>query len=402
MFSVKAKPAVAAAPRPREVAASMQQQVQTFFDQTSDWFAQHSLQILVAVGVAAMIVAALAGIKRLGLRLCRDGDAAADWRTIIGRVIGQTRFLFMVVLAAHLVDGYAYAPEAVSKTIRFLFVIGLSLQAALWARELILGLVEHRANRGGDTDHSALGSAIGIIRLLVTVALFAIAIILILDNLGVNVTGLVAGLGIGGIAIGLAAQGIFSDLFAALAILFDRPFRRGDSIRWDTTSGSVEAIGLKTTRVRALTGEEVVISNANLLNKELHNLARLDRRRLVHKIGVTYQTAPDTCKEIPDMLRAIVEGHDRCTLVRCGMIGFGASSLDFELQFDVHSEVYDIVFATQSKVLVAILTAFNAAGIEFAYPTQTTFTAAPDGSLVMPYADHPILVDHREQETPRA
>jgi small-conductance mechanosensitive channel len=134
-----------------------------------------------------------------------------------------------------------------------------------------------------------------------------------------------------------------------------------------------------------------VISNANLLNKELHNMARLDRRRLVHKIGVTYQTPPDTCENIPEMLRAIVEGHDKCTLVRCGMTGFGASSLDFEMQFDVHSNVYDEVFQTQSRVLIAILKAFNAAGIEFAYPTQTTFTAAPDGTLVMPYADptHP-------------
>jgi small-conductance mechanosensitive channel len=402
MFSVKAKVPAAPAPRPRDVAASFQKQIGTFFDQTAAWITEHSLQILIALAIGAAIVASLVGIKRLGMRLCRDGDASADWRTIIGRVIAQTRFLFMVVLAAHLVDGYAYAPAAVSNTIRFLFVIGLTLQAALWARELILGLVEHRVGRSGDADHSALGSAIGIIRLLVTVALFAIAIVLILDNLGVNVTGLVAGLGIGGIAIGLAAQGIFSDLFAALAILFDRPFRRGDSIRWDTTSGTVEAIGLKTTRVRALTGEEVVISNANLLNKELHNLARLDRRRLVHKIGVTYQTTPDMCERIPDMLRAIVEGHDRCTLVRCGMTGFGASSLDFELQFDVHSEVYDIVFSTQNKVLVAILKTFNTAGIEFAYPTQTTFTAAPDGRLVMPYADPSVLADRNQRDAPPA
>ena len=111
------------------------------------------------------------------------------------------------------------------------FVIAASLQAAIWARELILGYVAHRT---GDQEQSTLASAIGIIRLLVTVTLFAIAIILILDNLGVNVTGLVAGLGIGGIAIGLAAQGIFGDLFAALSIIFDKPFRRGDTITFGT------------------------------------------------------------------------------------------------------------------------------------------------------------------------
>ena len=115
--------------------------------------------------------------------------------------------------------------------IHILFVVSAALQAAVWARELVLGLIQHRI--GGDGEASTLGSAIGIIRLLVSVALFAIALIVILDNLGVNVTGLVAGLGIGGIAIGLAAQGIFSDLFAALSIIFDKPFRRGDGIRFE-------------------------------------------------------------------------------------------------------------------------------------------------------------------------
>ena len=214
----------------------------------------------------------------------------------------------------------------------------------------------------------------------------AIALLMILDNLGVNVTGLIAGLGIGGIAIGLAAKGIFDDLFSALSIIFDKPFRVGDAIKWDQTSGSVESIGLKTTRVRAVTGEEVVISNTNLLNKELHNLARLDRRRNILTIGVIYQTAPDICAEIPAILKQIIESHDKCTMVRCGMIGFGDSSLDFEVQFDVHSEVYNEVFDARSAIGISILKTFNDRGIEFAYPTQTTFTSAPDGRMIMPYA----------------
>ena len=119
----------------------------------------------------------------------------------------------------------------------------------------------------------ALGNAMAIIRVLVSVALFAIAGILILDNLGVNVTALVAGLGIGGIAIGLAAQGIFSDLFAALSILFDKPFKKGDTIRYDQSTGTVERIGLKTTRLRSLTGEQLIMANTKLLEREIHNLA---------------------------------------------------------------------------------------------------------------------------------
>jgi small-conductance mechanosensitive channel len=244
-------------------------------------------------------------------------------------------------------------------------------------------VIEHRA--GGVEESSSLGSAVGIIRLLVTIAIFVIAMVVVLDNLGVNVTGLIAGLGIGGIAIGLAAQGIFADLFAALAILFDKPFRRGDSIRWDTTSGTVEQIGLKSTRVRAITGEEVIVSNKNLLDKELHNMARLNRRRILQAFGLVYRTSPETCARIPDIVKEVVNACDRCSFLRCGMTGYGASSLDFAFEFDVKSEVWQKVFDARSQVLIALLQRFKAEGIEFAYPTQTSFTAAPDGTLIMPY-----------------
>ncbi len=370
------------------------QQITLFWDQSTAWASGHILQIGVGSVIAAVIVAILLGVKALGVRLCRTDVGHTRWRTIVGRAFAKTSIWFMIAVAAELVSGYADAPAAVASTIRFAFTVAVTLQAAVWAREIILGVIEHRA--GGIDEHNGLGSAMGIIRLLVTIALFAVALLMILDNLGVNVTGLVAGLGIGGIAIGLAAQGIFSDLFAALAILFDKPFRRGDSVRWDTTSGNVESIGLKTTRVRSVTGEEVIISNANLLNKELHNLARLDRRRIVLTIGVIYQTDPETCANIPGMMKGIVEAQCKCTLVRCGMTTFGASSLDYELQFDVHSQVYDEVFQARSAVCIAILKAFNEAGIEFAYPTQTSFTVGPDGRAIMPYPDETRLVTEHD------
>ncbi|MDQ3139719.1 MAG: mechanosensitive ion channel family protein [Pseudomonadota bacterium] len=348
------------------------------------WLSGNSGKILAALLVAALIVLLLLGLRAFGKRLCRSDPQHTHWRTTIGKVLAKTKLWFMAALALRLVAGYASAPEPIMGTITFLFVVAAVLQVAIWVRELILGIVERRA--GSDHDASGFGSAVGIIRLLVTVAIFAIAVIVILDNLGVNVTGLVAGLGIGGIAIGLAAQGIFADLFAALSIIFDKPFRRGDAVRWDTTSGTVEKIGLKSTRVRALTGEEVVISNTNLLNKELYNMARLPRRRIVQPFGIVYQTAPETCARVTEIVGAIVDANKQCRLVRCGMIGFGASSLDYELQFDVMSEDYEQVFAARSQVLIAILDSFNAHGIQFAYPTQTSYTAAPDGTFVLPYA----------------
>ncbi len=356
------------------------------FDQAMAWLVSHSLQILVGGIGGVLIVIALIAVRKIGTRLCQV-QGASHWRVTIGRILTRTSTFFIVTLAAELVARYADAPPTVAHTIHFFFVIAMVLQATVWVRELILNLVEHRA--GPEADSSSLGSAIGIIRLLVSVALFTVALIVILDNLGVNVTGLVAGLGVGGIAIGLAAQGIFSDLFAALSILFDKPFRRGDSIKWDSTTGTVEQIGLKSTRIRSVTGEEVIVSNTNLLSKELHNMARLDRRRVILKVGLVYQTPPEVCERIPDMVAEIVAAMDKCTMVRCGMTGFGDSSLDFEIQFDVGSEIYNVVFDAQSRFCIALLKRFNEEGIEFAYPTQVGFTAAPDGRLIMPYPEEP-------------
>jgi small-conductance mechanosensitive channel len=358
-------------------------QAQRLWADVAAWLSSHYIQILLGAAAGVVIVALLLGVRWVGTRICGTDPTHTHWRTVIGRILAGTRLWFMIAVALRMVAGYSLAPEAVAATVAVFFTLALTLQVALWVRELVLGVIEHRA--GGLEASSGLGSAIGIIRLLVTIAIFAVATIVVLDNLNVNVTGLVAGLGIGGIAIGLAAQGIFADLFSALSIIFDKPFRRGDSIRWDTTSGTVEQIGLKTTRVRSLTGEEVVISNTNLLSKELHNMARLNRRRLTQKFGLVYQTSPEVCGRVPEIVKEVVSSCDRCVFLRCGMTGYGDSSLDFSFEFDVKSEVWQKVFEARHQVLVALLKRFNDEKIEFAYPTQTAFTAAPDGTLIMPY-----------------
>jgi small-conductance mechanosensitive channel len=359
--------------------------IDTLWNDSFTWITQHTVQIVIGLVIGGIVVAILLGAKWLGRRLARNYVENNHWRRIIGGALAKIRLWFVAAVAMQVVANYAHAPEDLAKTVYFLFVIATTLQAAVFAREIILGIVEHRAT--GEQGHVALASAMGIIRLLVTIVLFSVAAILILSNLGVNVTGLIAGLGVGGIAIGLAAQGIFADLFAALAILFDRPFRKGDSIRVDTLAGTVEDIGLKSTRIRALTGEQIIVANKQLLEKEIHNLARLDRRRIVRTLGLTYQTRVELLEQLPTILRGIVEACGDVTLVRCGLVNFGDSTLDVELQYDVHSEVYDVVFATQHQVNIAILKRFAELGIDFAYPTQTAFTAAPDGTLIFPFAE---------------
>ena len=358
---------------------------QAMWRDTADWFAVHYMQILIAIGAAVVIYLLLATLKGLGKRYKGSRGDTIGYTNVLGRTVAKTTHFFMVMVSARLVAGYADAPPVVYRTIVFLFTIATVLQGAIWAREVILGLIERRT-LAEDGQGETLANAMGLIRVLVTVALFAIAGIVVLDNLGVNVTGLVAGLGVGGIAIGLAAQGIFSDLFAALSIIFDKPFRRGESISYDTTTATVEKIGLKSTRLRALTGEKKVISNANLLQKEITSYHTLDHRRLKFAIGVIYQTAPDVAEQIPDILKGIVDDLGG-TFVRSGFVGFGASSLDFELEFEVYLPGWDDIYNIRHNIGLAILRQFNERGIEFAYPTQTTFTAAPDGRMIMPYAE---------------
>ena len=207
-----------------------------------------------------------------------------------------------------------------------------------------------------------------------------------LDNLGVNVTGLVAGLGIGGIAIGLAAQGIFADLFAALAIIFDRPFSRGDNITYGDSSGTIEAIGLKSTRIRAFSGELRIISNKNLLDKEILNVSERDHIRLPFTIGVAYETPPETLERLPGILKELVEAEG-AKAARAGFETFHASSRDFTLFVDVPGSDWSVAHALRDRLLVSIMRRFAQEGISIPFPSQTTYTSAPDGTLIMPYPD---------------
>ena len=351
------------------------------------WAVENLSDIALALAVAAGIVVLLYGVRALVLRACKQLGPQHAFAGVFVDVVRKTRLWFLVALAVQLVQGYLHPPQDVAKTIVFLFTVAAALQVAIWARALILGMIALRAI-DHEGDASGLASAMSIIRLLVSIAVFAIAAIVILDNLGANVTGLVAGLGIGGIAIGLAAQGIFSDLFAALSILFDKPFRIGDTITYQgkegPVTGTVKKIGLKSTRILSLTGELRIIGNTQLLAQEVTNLTGRQMFRFHLVVAAIYQTNPAVLAEIPGLMQAAVEraGH---RFVRAAFRSFGPSSIDFDLLFEVDSGDPVEAHAAQERVAFALLRAFRERGIEFAYPTQTTFTAAPDGKLVMPY-----------------
>src|SRR5207237_489628 len=193
----------------------------------------------------------------------------------------------------------------------------------------------------------------------------------------VNVTALVAGLGIGGIAIGLAAQGIFSDLFAALAILFDKPFRKGDTIRYDQSTGTVERIGLKTTRLRSLTGAQPVIANTSQLEREIHNMAAAKSRRMTLHFAVALDTNAEGLARLPELTAAVVAERPGCKLVRCAAAGVGSEAIAFELVYDDKALDNNRFAENRSAVLLALVQRLRAEKIQIIRASEINPPLAP-------------------------
>ncbi|MFL6764517.1 MAG: mechanosensitive ion channel family protein [Sphingomicrobium sp.] len=322
-------------------------------NQLGDWFAANRAGLLIGGIVAAAIVAGLLFLRWIGKRACERDPEHLTWRSVIGRALARTASIFIVAAAADAFGTYANLPPRLERIVDIGFIIAFALQGAIWARELILGMITRRV---ADADGgSAIANAMALIRVLVSFTAFAIAIILILDNLGVNVTALVAGLGIGGIAIGLAAQGIFSDLFAALSILFDKPFKRGDTIRYDSSTGTVERIGLKTTRLRSITGEQLIMANTKLLEREIHNLAQAKARRVTVYLAVSGEKSVESVDLVGDAAAKAVAEQKGCKLVRCMLSGAGAGAFAYDLVYDDSSRDNDLLARNRSAILRSLI-----------------------------------------------
>jgi small-conductance mechanosensitive channel len=220
-----------------------------------------------------------------------------------------------------------------------------------------------------ETRQKELKGIMGLVKLLIWVLGF----VFLLDNLGFNISAVIAGLGIGGIAIALAAQAILGDLFSYFVIFFDRPFEIGDFIVVDDKVGAIEYIGIKTTRIRALSGEQLVFSNKDLTNSRVHNFKKMQRRRVVFKLGVTYQTTAEQLRKVPPLVKSVIQEQKDVTFDRTHFSTYGDFSLIFECVYYVESSDYNKFMDTQQAINLKIYEEFEKLGIEFAYPTQTLF-----------------------------
>jgi small-conductance mechanosensitive channel len=287
-------------------------------------------------------------------------------------VLASTSPVFIGVVALFAgAQALAFTPRATLFVANGIVVAGL-LQVALWCD---LGIKEwlfhYRRNRNGnDAASTTSTAALGFVARAIT---WLLIILMILDNFGVNITTLVASLGIGGIAVALALQNILGDLFSSLSIVLDKPFVIGDFIIVDDVPGTVEFVGLKTTRLRGLGGEQVVFSNSAMLKSRIHNYKRMQTRRIAFQIGVTYQTSPQQLQAMPGLIRDIVASQAQATFDRAHFKSFGASSYDFEIVYIVKSADFNIYMDIQQAINLALVNCFARESIEFAYPTQTLY-----------------------------
>ena len=329
---------------------------------------------LIAAGILVAVLTALKVIQKFSIyklgKLAATTDNQVD--DLVVHMLGQTKFLILLAGSAYIASSAIILKPPVSALLQKAMVLFLILQGGLWAGAGISFVLGRAAQKKMDQDSSS-ATTITFLGFVAKLILWVIVFLLILDNLGVNITGLVAGLGIGGIAVALAVQNILGDLLASLSIVLDKPFVIGDFVVVDTLSGTVEHIGLKTTRIRSLNGEQLIFSNNDLLKSRIHNYKRMDERRIVFKFGVVYQTSLEKLRLIKEMVTDIIEKQDSVRLDRVHFKEYGDASLVYEVVYFVASPDFNRYMDVQEKINLEIFRRIHEEGIEFAYPTQTIY-----------------------------
>ncbi len=335
----------------------------------------NSVQVWVAAGAIAIAVYLfLHGIRRyIGRRLSRLAErTSTDLDNLFVELVKvRTKRGYFVIYSLYVASLVLVLPAVAEKVALTAVVLALAVQAGIWGNGAINFFVNRRASREGEDGLNL--EAYSVITWIAKSSLWVLVVLLVLHNLGIQITALVAGLGISGIAVALAVQNILGDLFASLSIVMDRPFVIGDFIIVGEQMGTVEHVGLKTTRLRSLSGEQIVFSNTDLLGSRIRNFRRMNERRVLFTIGVIYQTPLEKLEKIPGILQEIIEGQEQVRFERAHFASYGAFSLDFEIVYWVLDRDYLIYRDVQQKINLEIFRRFDGEGIEFAYPTQTLF-----------------------------
>ncbi|MEO8441125.1 MAG: mechanosensitive ion channel family protein [Betaproteobacteria bacterium] len=327
-------------------------------------------------GVAGLIALATLGVlfvvRRLGIRRAKAYANTTPTKIddMIVQVSAATGLSLFLPLAFYAGSVVLELSPRFDRGLRLFATVALLLQIALWASRLIelwfASALEYR--RGKDAPAA---TTLALLSFMSRLALWTLVLLLALNQLGFDITALLTGLGVGGIAVALAVQNILGDLFASLSIVLDKPFVVGDFIVVDELRGTVEYVGLKTTRIRSLDGELIVFSNADLLKSRIRNFKRMRERRVEFTIGATYETPAAKIAQVPALFANIIDGQPRARFDRAHFKSYGDFALIFEVVYYVLDADYKVYMDLQQAINLAIFDCFEREGIEFAYPTQT-------------------------------
>lgn len=328
---------------------------------------------LIAVVVFAVVVFALKFFRSYVITRIKkiSSKTKTELDDMVIDAIKAIHWPFYVLSSFYISLHFVYVPEFIQRWTFYIFLAVTIYYVIKFFESLVDYTAEMIISRKEEEDRNT--GIVKLITILMKIGLWIGAVVLILSNMGYNITSLIAGLGIGGIAIALALQNILADLFSSLAIYLDKPFKVGDTIVVGDQIGTVERIGIKTTRIKVLQGEELVISNQELSTSKIRNFGVMEKRRVVLNIGVTYDTPSSKLKMIPEILKGIIDSKEDVDIDRVHFKSFGDSSLMFEAVFYLNNGEYQIYMDTQQEINLEIVDAFEKEKIEMAFPTQTIY-----------------------------
>lgn len=335
---------------------------------------------LVVTLAGATLFATVKAIVAARLRRFAERTSTTIDDLVLGLVERSKTWVFGTIVA-YTAARAAGVPAGPLGLIWILVVVSVAIQAALWGNALVQAWVDRALAKQKDSSPST-ATTVQALSYVARVAVWTIVGLLAVQNLGYDITALMAGLGVGGIAVALAVQSILGDLFAALSIALDKPFVIGDFVVIGEFAGTVERIGLKTTRVRSLSGEQLVFSNSDLLSSRIRNYKLMQERRVAFTFGVTYQTPVEVIEQIPAIVREIVDTTEHARFDRAHFKSFGASSLDFEVVYFVDAPDYTLYMDVQQAINLALMRKLAELRTDFAYPTQTLHIETVPDSLV--------------------
>jgi small-conductance mechanosensitive channel len=337
--------------------------------------------VAIAVAVALLSYLAMSICLRVALTRLEKvaGRTANHVDDVVVQVLRGTKHWLLVVAALLIGMGLLDLSDRWSARVGQLWFVAVALQLALWfTRGIEMGMRRYEEKHHGLTGTTQVSASGTLLSWFLRAMLWAVFLLAVLSNLGVNITAFVASLGIGGVAVALAVQNILGDLFASLSIAVDKPFEVGDFIGVGEVEGTVQYVGLKTTRIQSISGEQIVMSNTDLLKQVLKNYKRMDERRVVFSFGLTYDVTPEQAEQVAPLVKRLIEEDEMLRFGRAHLKTFGDSSLDYEVVYFVKQPGYEAYMDAQQRLNIKLMRELAALKVDFAFPTRTVIVANPE------------------------